>query len=106
MTVDELYPYQPDRPWRDVFAAEGLEKLRYVRDRELAQTLLELHENIGRTEQAMDVVKRAHTGMLGPDAAELAHKWFGKTLGQPGMQRVESFIAQLGTVKQYRAGAK
>lgn len=105
MTSAEDYPYRPNEPWTNVSKVHGLEKLCYIRDRETAQTMFDLYQALDRNEKMMDVVKRAHSGMLGPDAEKLAHRWFGESLGSPGSNKVEAFLKSLSTVKQSRAGA-
>jgi len=42
--VDKLYPYDPTLDPRRINEVEGLDRLRYLQDRKLAQLALELHE--------------------------------------------------------------
>lgn len=98
------YPFRANEPWTNIRQVHGLERLCYIPDRGLAQTLFELYESLSRDEKSRDVVKRAHSGMLGSDAEKLAHRHFGETLGHPARDRMEDFIRKLQTVKQSRAG--
>lgn len=100
----EDYPFRPNEPWTNVRQVHGLERLCYISDRGLAQTLFELYQALSRDEKTRDAVKRAHSGMLGPDAERMAIQAFGKTLGHPARDKMEDFLWRLSSVKQSRAG--
>lgn len=102
----EDYPHRPNEPWTNIRNHRGLERLHYIADRALAQTMYELWQSVGENERQMDIVKRAHTGMLGEDPQRLALDYFGETLDDPPMAKVERFVRRIATMRQAQAGKR
>jgi len=98
------YPYRPNEPWRNVHQVYGLEKLCYIRDRELAKELFNMYQALAERDKLMDIAKRAHTGMMGQEPERLAQQYFGKVLGHPSMNALKDFVPKVRQVTQSRAG--
>lgn len=116
-TIDD-YPYDPTRPLSDVHIAQGLDKLRLVRDRALAKQLFDLWHHIHeparqatvsrvaqerKREDQLDVARRSHSGKLGNEEQDLAIEVFGLTFGVPSNEQLRGFFRALSALRQARA---
>lgn len=118
MSLDD-YAFDPTLRAADVVYAEGLEKLRYVENREWAKSLYDLWQTIHnpqhvarvsrvekerKREEMVDLATRAHAGKLGPDEQDLAIEVFGHTMSSVVDNRqLGSFWRGYSALRQSRA---
>jgi hypothetical protein len=113
------YAFDPKLRTADVVYAEGLEKLRYVENRDWALQLFNLWQTIHnpqhvarvsrvekekKREEMVDLAKRAHAGKLGEDEQNLAIDVFGFTFNEMVTNsQLGSFWRGYSALRQSRA---
>ena len=115
----EDYPFDPKLRASDSVYVDGLEKLRYVENREWAKSLYDLYQTIHnpttaalksrrekekKREEVLDMARRAHAGKLGYDEQELALTVFGDTFNElVTREELGRFWRGMNSIRQARA---
>ncbi|MBK9496869.1 MAG: hypothetical protein IPO08_20650 [Xanthomonadales bacterium] len=114
----ESYQYNPAMTLQQVYDAEGLDKLRGVPDRALAETLFCLYQTLhspkalltdrktqeGEFERRVDYVQKAYAGKFGVEEQDIAWDVFGKALPSVFARAdLGAFFRQRAALRQAKA---
>lgn len=105
------YPYDPALRLVDMSRAKGLERLRWIADRAMAQHMANLYESLPRNESRAQkaalerieerrqrlakVAEAGKRGDHGEDAYDLAHQFFNLDPSRADLPRLEAYLREL-----------